>query len=67
MQYRFGARLYTEEQIREIGFQHGQDDIGYYPPQDWGGPFVHRTRIELHPRGLEAVYQAGYREGYGSR
>jgi hypothetical protein len=65
--YRFGARVYTEAEIREIGFGHGRDGIMYYPPQDWGEALPARTRIDLHPWPLEAIYQAGYREGYHSR
>jgi hypothetical protein len=66
--YRFGARIYTEAEIRDIGFMHGQDDIAYYPPQDWGGPVKQRTCVQLYPPSRsEAAYQTGYRDGFRSR
>jgi hypothetical protein len=66
--YRFGQLTFTVEEIRNVAAGHGRDGIVYYPPQDWGGPSHKRDSISLEPfMPLEAVYLAGYRDGYYQR
>lgn len=60
--------LFTLEEIRETGRQHGYHGIIYYPPQIWGNDSIRWKYIDLNPiMELDRVYQDGYKAGYYER
>jgi len=64
--YRYGQRLFTADEIREIAMRHGHDGIEYYPPSYWGTNHTPRSLL-LFATEADGIYAEAFHRGANMR
>lgn len=65
IKWRCGDRIYTARDIRNIGYSHGFDGVGFHSPSYWR--ITEREPRRDAPKWAEEIYAAGHRAGVSVR